>query len=602
MSKYKINLGMGRFQQLTPENAFLNKKPLSWYGFVSTGIGKSYDALKASCGKHYSKGDPDKYFGQLTTPINILGMIQVDSNDIVQAIPLLDRVSGSPELAIQYMNYYLCMWQFPTPNTEKKYGREIKISKPYCLILKILTELYKIDHKQAYLTWYDFYNFFLDIDIGQDIPDISLIDGHYVKSNIIKARGMKKDNPDTYIQRAISNSDIVVTKDDGYYNDSGFYVGLDHVNIKRALDLSRFVLSRYSFKMFTKFDQSGPAGRKTEITEYSKFINDEKRFDSWRRYYMTIKNIADFKKICEDKGYFYDDDLIRRFVLSLDVKPFVLLTGISGSGKSKIAELWIKYLKDKNLGDGVMIAVGSNWTDNKKLLGFNNVLLESDQYQKTEMVDWIKKSNADEDHEYVIILDEMNLSRVEMYFADFLSALESLEHEIRLPDGSSVYWKSNLKIVGTVNVDESTYMFSPKVLDRANVIEMNGQRPSVYLKGSNKFAGVRRETWFTDYIDVLDKVYDALGGQFAYRVIDEVTNYIQESMKMYPRTDYKKYLDEQIFQKILPKLHGTRAQLKDKLDALNNIFEKDSNFSLSKIKTDEMIEELKSGYASFIGD
>ena len=231
---------------------------------------------------------------------------------------------------------------------------------------------------------------------------------------------------------------------------------------------------------------------------------------------------------------------------------------------------------------------------------------KDESYQETPLVKLIKNANTNTDKDYIVILDEMNLSRVEMYFADFLSALESMEHTIILPNNEKIEWSENLKIIGTVNVDESTYMFSPKVLDRANVIEMNGVSPREYIRGilesqEKIYNSIQNEKWVDNYIEMLEKLYQALGGEFAYRVIDEMTKYISLNCKMYGDEDFDRYLDEQICQKIMPKLHGSKAQLKPKLDRLEEVF-RNNDFPLVSSKLRKMQEDVKKGYTSFIGD
>ena len=118
-----------------------------------------------------------------------------------------------------------------------------------------------------------------------------------------------------------------------------------------------------------------------------------------------------------------------------------------------------------------IIPIGANWTDNTNIIGYHNVI--TDDYQSTPSFDLIKYSKLDYTNPYFLILDEMNLSHVERYFADFLSAIESDEEIPLYGTKDSLKLPKNLFIIGTVNVDETTYMFSPKVLDRANTIEFN---------------------------------------------------------------------------------------------------------------------------------
>jgi hypothetical protein len=196
--------------------------------------------------------------------------------------------------------------------------------------------------------------------------------------------------------------------------------------------------------------------------------------------------------------FFREADLVRRFLSALASKPFVILTGNSGTGKTKLAELFVKWLcgAEKNFA---LVPVGADWTDNRNVLGFVNYIRETvpadggDKvpiYQSTKILDLLLEASLDTNSAKPIflILDEMNLSHVERYFADFLSALESRDAGLHLhregkdkrlprqPGGLAdvpeiLRLPRNVFVVGTVNVDETTYMFSPKVLDRANVIE-----------------------------------------------------------------------------------------------------------------------------------
>jgi 5-methylcytosine-specific restriction protein B len=211
------------------------------------------------------------------------------------------------------------------------------------------------------------------------------------------------------------------------------------------------------------------------------------------RNVLAIKNSAtgnyvpsnfDYKKFYEaalDSNYQLSKDIALRFVSSLLTKPFVILTGLAGSGKTKLAVAFAKWIcaSDDQI---CVVPVGADWSSREPLLGYPNALQKGD-YIKPEsgVLDLLlqakKSEELDEGKPYFLILDEMNLSHVERYFADFLSAMESdekiylhsMESETVAPKRISI--PKNLFIIGTVNIDETTYMFSPKVLDRANVIE-----------------------------------------------------------------------------------------------------------------------------------
>lgn len=607
-----MNLGVGRVQNVTANNVFLKEK--SFCEFIISAKGKSYASMPDYCDSYFGKKHDRKYFGQIITPINLLGLIQTDSEDIIVENTLLKYVyeRQNQRLASYYMNYFLCMWQYPIPNTKAASGREMKIFKPYCILLKMLLELCKIDTKESYLTLYDFSYLFLEPE--GDMPSIDEIDERYaqnlIDTRIIrKAKGLSQENGSLiYIINTLAESDLLTKESAIYPEAEDFYIGLkDRIGNE---DTANFIIKAYNNEYY-RFNSSDPAGNREIMSEYGKYLNNMSKFEQWRSCYVNISRIGEFRNYCAEKGFSYSDDLIRRFILSLETKPFLLLTGISGSGKTKIAELWTKYLCDKGEAEGLQIAVGSNWTDNKKLIGFNNVLLDEDEsFQSTELVELMVKANQAEniDKEYIVILDEMNLSRVEMYFADFLSALESLTHEITLANGDKIVWSKNIKIIGTVNVDESTYMFSPKVLDRANVIEMNGRSPKQYIEDviesdEKIYNSLKERAWFTNYVEILDEIYSDLNGEFAYRVIDEISSYVSINGMLYgdDMEQVIKYIDEQVSQKILPKLHGSKAQLKPKLDKLQETF-KEKKCPLVNSKLEKMQEDIKKGYTSFIGD
>ena len=191
-------------------------------------------------------------------------------------------------------------------------------------------------------------------------------------------------------------------------------------------------------------------------------------------------------------------NLLLRFASSMLAKRFLILTGLAGSGKTKLGQAFARWLtqnpgwldsaaqsKGKHSNPSVaLVPVGADWTGNDNILGYPNGL-DSTSYITRPALDVMIHAQAYPDLPHFLILDEMNLSHVERYFADLLSLIESkealtlycdkkgvdgrpentrdLEPVLRLPQ--------NLFIIGTVNVDETTYMFSPKVLDRANVIE-----------------------------------------------------------------------------------------------------------------------------------
>ncbi|MBR5932991.1 MAG: DUF3578 domain-containing protein [Treponema sp.] len=330
-----------------------------------------------------------------------------------------------------------------------------------------------------------------------------------------------------------------------------------------------------------------------------------------------------------------------RYIKSLLTKPFVILTGNSGTGKTRIATRFAEYLEKKNdsgFKNHLLIPVGADWTDNTKILGFYNPLKK--EYQSTPVLDFILLADQNPDIPFFLILDEMNLSHVERYFSDFLSAMESGEpiplykkdddcessipEEIVLPD--------NLFVTGTVNIDETTYMFSPKVLDRANVIEfkpemsdvlenlvsssenasINPAEPGV-AEGFMKLADEVRSGNIPNEVEpvlkemkpIFEAFYKELekyGFEFAYRTVKEIRLYTIAAWLTAEGTKptATEIVDVQILQKILPKIHGNRKQIGELLDNLEKLCtEKELNNSLSKIhQMKDCLNRFQ--YASFI--
>lgn len=179
------------------------------------------------------------------------------------------------------------------------------------------------------------------------------------------------------------------------------------------------------------------------------------------------------------------DNVALTFVASLATKPLVILTGLSGSGKTQIAMRFGEWLGPGRLH---VAAVRPDWTGAESLFGYEDGLKAAVDGRAAWSVpgplEFMLSAAADPQHPYLLLLDEMNLAHVERYFADVLSGMESaqpcLPNLRRGDDGSwrqrsnwptRIPFPRNLWIVGTVNVDETTYMFSPKVLDRANTFE-----------------------------------------------------------------------------------------------------------------------------------
>lgn len=256
-----------------------------------------------------------------------------------------------------------------------------------------------------------------------------------------------------------------------------------------------------------------------------------------------------------------------------------------------------------------IIPIGANWTDNSNIIGYYNIIDEN--YHFPPAFEFIKESKLDFDKPFFLILDEMNLSHVERYFADFLSAIESGEPIPLNGCDKSLKLPPNLFIIGTVNVDETTYMFSPKVLDRANTIEFDTMLATEYMLDDSEkdnFVGdieylecplsdLELMTYNKDELkEILSNIYcgenklweilaaeltafqqclKGSGFDFGFRVINEILRFMVVSWKYEGSNinwdNWERYFDAQIKQKILPKLHGSEKVMGNVLINLFNL-------------------------------
>lgn len=312
------------------------------------------------------------------------------------------------------------------------------------------------------------------------------------------------------------------------------------------------------------------------------------------------------------------------------------------------------YKKDPNYK---IVPVGANWTENRHVLGFYNVI--TGEYNETPSYSLIKLAKNDINSPYFLILDEMNLSHVERYFADFLSAIESGQpiplysnddenYELDIPD--------NLLIIGTVNVDETTYMFSPKVLDRANTIEFPTMSAKEYMNSDFNEFDFKNITYLMNPLEDLDvrnmnvhdlkdifmfincsrgNLWDVLSIEldlfqsilkkinfdFGFRVINEILRFMFVSWRYEgsPKNweNWERYFDAQVKQKVLPKLHGSQKAIGQTINELFNaclierknnadarlvdLTKKDCRYYTSAVKLQNMAKILSNQrYVSFI--
>lgn len=318
----------------------------------------------------------------------------------------------------------------------------------------------------------------------------------------------------------------------------------------------------------------------------------------------------------ESQGYTYDKSLIKNLYISLKTKPFVILSGISGTGKSKIIELFAKFLGSTSENKRFnLVPVKPDWSDSTDLLGFRNI---EGKFTPGIITKVCYDAMMNPELPYFICLDEMNLARVEYYFSDILSLMETrrlnedneiitnplLSEEqigrdsVSISTYGDVYIPQNLYIIGTVNMDETTFPFSKKVLDRANTIEFNKVDLSYSFEeydtsSDNTNINDEIKIYHNDFLKSeflkirdckeyketaqkainelikINGILEKYNYHFGYRVRDEITFYMIYGVKD-NLMSFDEAFDLCVVQKILPKISGSSSEV---LDMLLDIFE-----------------------------
>lgn len=434
----------------------------------------------------------------------------------------------------------------------------------------------------------------------------------------------------------------------------------------------------------------------SEVLSVQVIDKDQERFkvSLLPNYKKTIKNRYNMTKkeyfeLFENKPQNTKDvsSYYRPFITAIKSKPFLLLAGISGTGKSRIVRELARACWDEGSEEYEtqkprnfeMVQVKPNWHDSSELIGYVSRVSGEPVYVAGDFLKFVARAWEEQDVPYFLCLDEMNLAPVEQYFAEYLSVVESRkadgkgnittdpilkkskedwyrvltgeltgDDEIRnrfLEDGICI--PKNLIVVGTVNMDETTFSFSRKVLDRAMTIEMNevdlnggldSRHERIGKLGAAELIGTAVEgvDIYKQHQDVCDtaieylqKINEKLEGtpfKIAYRTRNEVLLYVVNNLPYNQIEDdvestYKeefviaRALDEITNMKILSRIEGDESKvsegflndLKETIkEGLESVFEElfdedddDVYTSVSLAKLDEMKKRLASGYTSF---
>ncbi len=324
---------------------------------------------------------------------------------------------------------------------------------------------------------------------------------------------------------------------------------------------------------------------------------------------IRVPKFSEINEQLEKAGHF-PLDLCRQLHLGLwanDRRHFAILTGISGSGKTLLARKYAEALTGTEKPPRVcVVPVQPGWTDPSFLLGYPNPL-KGDSYEQTSFLELLLSAKDKPGLPHVAILDEMNLSHPEQYLAPVLSAMETgdaLELHGREDnfDGvpRSIPYPSNLVLLGTVNMDETTMGLSDKVLDRAFTLEFWDIDVDAWPGWNSPGLSEDRAGQVKAVLKELMTALKPARLHFGYRVIDEVLAFLKQHEQQTSDWDFTKALDGVIYAKVLPKLRGDDSpRIQKSFDECKNVLDKHKLKRCTK-KVEELIADLEStGSARF---
>ena len=353
-----------------------------------------------------------------------------------------------------------------------------------------------------------------------------------------------------------------------------------------------------------------------EAIRFPKLVDVDEQFKNYKiKDYgntFTLPELVElFRNFAASKlGLYYKSDMIKLFIASLASTKLVILQGISGTGKTSLAYAWGKFLKH----DSCIASVQPSWRDRTELFGYFNEFTK--KFNETEVLKEMYTAGYTDDI-YTIILDEMNISRVEYYFAEMLSILEMPNKDEWIVEIVPSAWKrdpahlfegkmqipENLWYIGTINNDDSTFMVTDKVYDRAMPIDINDKgevfEPEEveaqdinfsYLNGLFQTA-IKSNQISEDSLDKINKMDDYVIVHFRIAFGNRIVAHMRKFVPVYVACggDEIDGIDYFIARKILRKFEQLNiAYIKDEIDG----FIKFLNDTFGENKMHECIEYL----------
>jgi len=458
------------------------------------------------------------------------------------------------------------------------------------------------------------------------------------------------------IEERISLTNIIQQKSplfifgqDGEDTPTGFY-GMAHKYFSKFLKLcSEAEIEKIEDNPFLPlYDEDSEDSPKSSLLTYLPTIFNQQSVELQNEFNELMKSIyegaIDALGILEysqqkSNSSSIGTNIYQRYLTAIRTKPFILLAGISGTGKSQIVrKLAQATIPLDNDNEGTrwenprprnfeLIQVKPNWHNSMDVVGYkSNIGKDGEHYEFTPFVEFVAKAWQEPETPYFLCLDEMNLAPVEEYFAEFLSAIES-----RTVDAEGNYWTDpiikpfddfgdelcnamlerllgqstrkdrkreleeqfkqkgltlppNLIVMGTVNMDETTFSFSRKVLDRAMSIEMNEVNFSSFLDGTSEqvFPNLTEQNrLFVDrpikakevkyylgesaeiiikYLTDINTLLEGTPFKLGYRSANEAMLYVK-SAHDFGNTNTARALDEFTLMKILSRIEGDETKL-----------------------------------------
>ena len=587
--------------------------------------------------------------------------------------------STNPVLAIR--NYVL-KFQYPNTRTRESYDdclNEKTLLAPYRAVVQVLYRM--AEQKENELAYLSLNEILYFIFCNEAVYTNPSFDVNKLIDSINKSRN-SETYLDTLIQRTIS------------WNQYGRQVREMMTVLTIAYHCFKLKKDQLSFsKSSQDYVVNEKAIEKMLHYHYFWYPSEKNNFSKSEKEYLNYMNtkesaysVIDYFQKSSSKptsNHTIEKSKYSHFLTAIRIKPFLLLAGISGTGKSRIVRKLAQATDDIDTfandddrwkcsrpANFELIQVKPNWHNSMDVVGFQSNIPEP-HYEFTPFVDFVVKAWCNENTPFFLCLDEMNLAPVEEYFAEFLSAIESrsigedgefetdpiikpfdsfgselagkmMNHFIEM--GYDIPKKvetrlrkkgltlpKNLIVMGTVNMDETTFSFSRKVLDRAMSIEMNEVDYDGFIEGATEYNVPKLTEWNSLFvnrpisaqevkdeiesqkvIEFLKGVNDILDGtpfKLGYRAANEAILYVAAD-KVVGADNLKAALDDFMLMKILSRIEGDDSKLVTKqgdklLEKLKDYFTdvfgtKESSKALAKL--DNMIRTLnRDHFVSFWG-